>query len=742
MNKVLLILSLLLLFQNANGQTAFAKARQQYRAYQYSKALAQLSIVYNKDSMSARLEKLRMIADCYEKLKQYAEAEHWYEKICSGKQTDPEDSYRYAVLLKQNGSYEKAVVYFNQYAQLKGVKNIADDVNACREAQRLLGKPSGWLVRNESLLNSPSNDLGAIAVGQGYLFASDRQMDLAEQQYKWSGNAFLKIVQANKNELGTYSFMPMRSAVIGMPMHEGPVALSRRADTVYYTANIDSGTSRKRKSPKPEEPPALYNGIYYVTATQLGWSDAVSFPFNNTWQYHIQHPALSSRGDRLVFASDKPGGYGKMDLYETVWKDGAWSAPRNLGAAVNSSDDEVFPTFDNDDRLYFSSNRSSGMGGLDLYECNDAKQADTSAVILTRLPPPFNSPADDFFVSWNDDHTRAMLSSNRSGGMGMDDIYTLEKREPVQLQVSFVMPRNSLFKQKDTWLDVEDEQTGRISGYVVKNDSMLLTLTEGAGYHIVGLRAGTRKHKIGERLVVTESSPRMIRRRYVLPVVTLKGTVADHATGANIKEAKVSIVPREDTLRAIAFNADHTGRFEATLEPDTWYMLSVSKPGTTATATYDIIVPPVKNDTVIVLAAQIRIAKPKPAPPKKGEKFVFRNIYFAYNSAELSDSSAGDLNRMADYLKQHADVVAEISAHTDSRGKDAYNQQLSERRAISVRMALVQRGVPSQQLTAKGYGETQLLNTCRNGVACSEQLHAVNRRIEMKIIRILGTSAM
>lgn len=114
------------------------------------------------------------------------------------------------------------------------------------------------------------------------------------------------------------------------------------------------------------------------------------------------------------------------------------------------------------------------------------------------------------------------------------------------------------------------------------------------------------------------------------------------------------------------------------------------------------------------------------------------NIYFDLNSTNLSSRSISDLNKLANILKQFPDIHLEIRAHTDSRGNPKYNLSLSEQRAQSAVNYLISRGVPKNRLSAKGYGDTMLLNECDRGVVCSEEKHRENRRVEFMIRKIVN----
>jgi outer membrane protein OmpA-like peptidoglycan-associated protein len=90
-------------------------------------------------------------------------------------------------------------------------------------------------------------------------------------------------------------------------------------------------------------------------------------------------------------------------------------------------------------------------------------------------------------------------------------------------------------------------------------------------------------------------------------------------------------------------------------------------------------------------------------------------------------------------LRQNPDFQVEIASHTDARGSDVYNLNLSQRRADSVVEWLVQQGIAKERLSPHGYGETKLVNNCGNGVQCEEAQHQLNRRTEF---RIIGTSSV
>lgn len=156
-----------------------------------------------------------------------------------------------------------------------------------------------------------------------------------------------------------------------------------------------------------------------------GWTNFETLPFcapdNN-----FAHPALSPDGSTLYFISDIKGTKGKSDLYKvSVTDHKTYGEIISLGETVNSSRTEIFPFISEDNKLYFTSNRRGGKGGLDIY-VYDLNSEDAEQVPVS-LDEPINSRGDDFSFFLNEDLSTGYLSSRRSRGEGGDDLYYFEK---------------------------------------------------------------------------------------------------------------------------------------------------------------------------------------------------------------------------------------------------------------------------------------------------------------------------
>jgi outer membrane protein OmpA-like peptidoglycan-associated protein len=128
-----------------------------------------------------------------------------------------------------------------------------------------------------------------------------------------------------------------------------------------------------------------------------------------------------------------------------------------------------------------------------------------------------------------------------------------------------------------------------------------------------------------------------------------------------------------------------------------------------------------------------KIAKPIPIGGDLADVFGINLIYFDLDKWNIRDDAAIDLAKILDVLQQYPTMKIDIRSHTDSRATAEYNNKLSDRRAKSTKEWLIKNGIKADRLTAKGYGETQLVNKCADGVECTEAEHQLNRRSQFII---------
>lgn len=182
--------------------------------------------------------------------------------------------------------------------------------------------------------------------------------------------------------------------------------------TVYFSARKYT----KRKSRKP-----VRSDIYKANIDENGvWFNMAKLPFN-TGKHTIENPSLNKDGNRLYFSADLPGTLGGKDIFViTINEDGTYSKPRNLGANVNTNQDEITPFIADNHFLYYSSNgKENSLGNFDIYA---SEAFDNTVSESLHLDSPINSINDDFAYIVKSD--KGYFSSNRLQGQDNNDIYS------------------------------------------------------------------------------------------------------------------------------------------------------------------------------------------------------------------------------------------------------------------------------------------------------------------------------
>ena len=200
--------------------------------------------------------------------------------------------------------------------------------------------------------------------------------------------------------------------------HFGPCAFNPNEKEIFYSENY-----KVQKGSDGRYHMKLVRAVY----KDGSWDVIDDFPFNSH-EYSIFHPAISEDGLMMVFASNMPGGYGKMDLYSIKRTNSGWSLPVNLGPEINSASNDWFPTFHKNAHIFYSSDAKGGYGGLDILVC---KFIDEEWRFPQNLGKPINSRNDDIGFTLSGDASFGFFSSNRSGGQGGDDIYKFALPQPM-----------------------------------------------------------------------------------------------------------------------------------------------------------------------------------------------------------------------------------------------------------------------------------------------------------------------
>ncbi|WP_051291122.1 OmpA family protein [Pedobacter glucosidilyticus] len=409
------------------------KANKYYEKYDYKFAIEIYEKLLEK---SPSLEVAQKLANCYRFINNTVAAERAYATVLTFPGFDPINYIYYAGILKQNGKFDQAKRNYLMYAERVPARSdyAVRLANSCDAARLWLQNPDLNVdIENENSFNTEHADFSPVAYDNGFLIISDRWFlkspgsDKNAKVYGWTGNSFLKIYQAEqaKDSAAGVMQLTLLPEQINDKYHNGPATISADGNIIYFTrAGVVEETDLKKLKD------VVIKKTIYISSKRNGvWSEATPFPYNNVYQYSVQHPALSPDGNILYFASDMPGGYGGMDLYYSEKSGNGWSKPINCGNTINSEEDEVFPFVRKDGTLYFSSRGHITIGGLDIFSSTGVKNNWTEP---ENLKSPFNSTRDDFGVFFFQDNLSGYLSSNRPGGKGSDDIYRFYQKPKEQ----------------------------------------------------------------------------------------------------------------------------------------------------------------------------------------------------------------------------------------------------------------------------------------------------------------------
>lgn len=498
--------------------------------------------------------------------------------------------------------------------------------------------------------------------------------------------------------------------------------------------------------------------LYYCVKSGEGWTGPYNLgaPINSpSWE---SQPSISADGKSLYFCSRRGGGLGGIDIWVTHLEDNYWTKPKNLGQNINTGKDEQCPFIHPDNQtFYFSSNGRIGMGGADLYVSR--KQADGTWGKAENLGYPINTKGVESSLIVNARGDKAYFSAhNDSTGF---DLHYFELPEPVRPHyVTYV--KGKVFDEETTFpLEANIELTDLATGELVletktnsKNGEFLVPLPAGKNY----MYNVAKKDYLfySEHFSLAQTKDINAQKPYLIDI-PLSPLQLDMVAETEVKE-KLPVIEEVSKIPPIP----------APQPPPTKTVIPSSPPSKAptkvrTTAKKEVVVtPPLKKETSIkglTDAVEIELEDPieptptKPTPPELtlpkpiptvrpktdilptkqwnvGKSVVLKNVFFETNAYALQAISYLELNRLIELLKENPSLTIEIGGHTDNVGQEAYNLDLSTKRAESVYNYLVNNGINAAQLTYKGYGESTPIADNE-----TEEGRALNRRTEFTILK-------
>jgi len=204
----------------------------------------------------------------------------------------------------------------------------------------------------------------------------------------------------------------------------------------------------------------------------------------------------------------------------------------------------------------------------------------------------------------------------------------------------------------------------------------------------------------------------------------LYGAITDSENGAVLPETKVTLYENQKIINSTVSNT--SGQYSFSAECGKTYTVRAEKPDY-ATKELNITIGKAAGKTNLPIALDKSLCKVA-VGDDLGKCFGIKMIYFDLDKSDIRSDALFDLEKILDVLNQHPTMKLDIRSHTDSRATGSYNYSLSDRRVKSTINWLIKNGVDKNRLTGKGYGETQLVNKCADGVICGEEEHQKNRR--------------
>lgn len=446
-------------------------AENYYEQYAYSKAIPNYEKVLRKDFIPDAAANL---AESYSKTGNSVKAEFWYKRLVKTPEVKIEYKLKLAEVLMENGKYAEARIWFQDYLLLNTTdKRVKRMIQACDSIHLFFQDTTMFNIALMKLNRENESNFSPAYFKQGIVFLSDRPAPgKVRERSTWTGKEYLDLFYSYQLSEDNWKEPELLKGNINGRFDEGPAAFTSDNSSVFFTRTDYIGKTVE-KNLKDISVLKMYAGRYTGTL----WNLTGPMPFNSD-DYSVGHPTLTKNGNSLYFVSDMPWGYGGTDIYKVTLENGRWAEPVNLGSAVNSEGDEMFPFIAADSVLYFASDGHIGLGGLDLFTSfwDGYKWSRPE-----NLQYPVNSSKDDFGLIIDSTNTVGYFSSNRL--KYVDKLYSFKKNPPVLLYRLMVTDKKSSKPIKSFALNIK--QPGKVkAGTAGTNGIAEMILTVNTDYDL------------------------------------------------------------------------------------------------------------------------------------------------------------------------------------------------------------------------------------------------------------------
>ena len=390
-----------------------------------------------------------------------------------------------------------------------------------------------------------------------------------------------------------------------------------------------------------------------------------------------------------------------LKLYKANLVNNQWSSITEL-PFDNDQYSTAHPALSADEKtLYFASDMPGTFGESDLYKV-DIKEDGTFGTPVN-LGASINTPGRETFPFVTDENEIYFASDGHPGLGGLDVFVAKIPKDGIFKNIQNVgQPLNS---GKDDFAYLVDTKTR--TGYFTSNRE------GGKGYDDI--------YKFTE-----------LRKLYCEQALT--GIITDSETNMPVADSQITLFDA-DMTKLKTVNTDANGIYDlGTVECDKKYYVRADKVDY-ETNELPFTTPKIAGNTYFPILIKKRLIKIEEGIDLADKKFLdIPLIYFNLDKSFIRKDAAFELEKILALMNQYPNIKVDVRSHTDSRQTDDYNMKLSERRAKSTIGWLVKNGVDPSRLTGRGYGESQLINKCSDGIKCSEAEHQMNRRSQFIVV--------
>jgi outer membrane protein OmpA-like peptidoglycan-associated protein/tetratricopeptide (TPR) repeat protein len=557
------------------------------------------------------------LAYSYQKIGNTVDAERTMRALVEMTPPSAATTLFFAQVLAENKKYEESANWYEKYKSLQSSDARGGDFKeAYGSLSKFYSDSSSYKLFSLNL-NSPHSDFSPAYYDNGIVFCSSRQKEQGVRNvFGWNNSAFLDLyyvdtvflkhrsihdrkgtsltnsifydeTQVTSNDthtVGHYSetfsadpnldvlaegTVKEFSDQLNSKYHEGPVVFSKNGNSIYFTRN----NFHQGKYSKGNDG---INKLILLSATKEKngeWAKVLGLPFNNP-NYSVGHPALSANDSILYFSSDKPGGLGGSDIYQSVMnKKGGWGQPENMGAEINTEGNERFPFVDAQGSFYFASDGHSGLGGLDIFKTNlkDSK--------VINLGAPINSSLDDFGFIINATGTSGYFSSNRKRSGSDDDIFYFTYK-PSSTE-SIVMDKRTGKLIDRAMLELVDLTSGSATVQSISETTLgnfKFSTLPCHEYKLTAKKAGYPEVTKQFRAACTAAERQVIKLE--MARYALDGLVFDINTQQPLPQAKINFIDVTDGNKVVdTLTTKADGKFIFKVTPCHEYKIATAKNG-------------------------------------------------------------------------------------------------------------------------------------------------------------------